>query len=62
VAKAITMPTKAALIKKIETIQSKMQSLWADLGTDNGLHCQTITRELAELEKAIERGEIKPRK
>lgn len=54
------MATKAQLIKQIETIQSKMQSLWAKLGTDYGMHCQTITRELNALEKKIESGEVKP--
>lgn len=52
--------SKQALLKKIATIQGKIQSLWASVGTDYGMHCQTITRELNELEKKIERGEVKP--
>lgn len=51
--------SKNRLIKKIDTIQSKVQSLWAQIGTDYGLHCQTIGRELNELQKKIESGEVK---
>jgi hypothetical protein len=52
--------SKQSVLKKIATIQGKIQGLWAVLETDYGMHCQTITKELNELEKKIERGEVKP--
>jgi len=48
-----------ALIKKIETIQGKITALAQSMGKDYGLHCQTIGRELNQLQKKLESGEIK---
>jgi ElaB/YqjD/DUF883 family membrane-anchored ribosome-binding protein len=42
-------------IKKIETIQGKIQALWAELGSLAGSNCQTAARELEELRKKLER-------
>lgn len=53
---------KYNLLKRITTIQSKMQDLYSAIGTNGGMHCQTIMRELAQLEKKIEMNEIKPKK
>lgn len=51
--------SKRRVLKKLQTIQGKVMELWQELGTSQGTHCQIITRELAELEKKIERGSIK---
>lgn len=56
------MASKTALIKKIEVIQGKIQSLWAQLGTNGGMNCQTASREMGALKKKIERNEIKIKK
>jgi hypothetical protein len=53
--------TKGQLLRQLETIQYKVMALWQDLGPDNATYCQTATRVLADLQRAIERGEIKPR-
>jgi len=52
--------SKRKLIKRIDTLQIKNQELWAKIETDYGQHCQTIGRELSELQKKIESGETKP--
>jgi len=55
------MSTKE-LIKRIEIIQAKVQTLWHNIESDSNLHCQTVLSELNALEKQIERGEVKPKK
>jgi hypothetical protein len=54
--------SKQRLLKKIATIQNKVQELWAAIGTDYGMCCQSVMRELNHLEKRIESGEVKPSK
>lgn len=50
---------KQSALKKIETLKSKVQSLWAELGPDFGTDCQTIGRQLNILQNKIERWKKK---